>query len=514
MNAPLLIPLPGGLHTSGVVTWALRLANGLTQQGRRVGIITHRPADNYAPLAARPAPGVRLFCASHLPAFEPLAGDIAPISAFYADAAHAISDGGNTPVIIAPNLLGDCYAAAAALTLTMPRRVRLVGWCHLDSDYDRAVLQRYAPALSACVAVSAHIHSTLREPMSRLRVHSAHIPYGVPIPTSPHRPERAPGPLRLLYAGRLEEGVKRVSALAPLSDTLTSHNIPHHLTIIGDGPAAPRIARDAAARPHWSLLPPCPPHNLPAHYTAADLFVLPSRAEGLSIAMLEAMSHGCVPIVTHVRSGVADALTDNLTGITVPADDTPTHIGEAMARRIATLLHQRGISHLAHMGNLAAAHTRDRFSLDRHLSACAALLDTCAASPPRAWPASMPLAYTAPAHPTSPAGSVPFDAAQRMAAALEPLAGKRVILHGAGAHTLALAAVLARFSDRIIAITDDDPARHNTTLWGWPVFSPDHAPPADAVVVSSCIHQEEIAAAWLARRAPAVIRLYPHRSAA
>jgi glycosyltransferase involved in cell wall biosynthesis len=515
VNAPLLIALPGGLHTSGVVTWALRLSQGLAKQGRRVGIVTHRATGAYTPRKPAPLPGVRFFDASHLPTFEDLAGDLGPINAFYADAVNALSEGTDSPVVIAPNLLGDCYGAAAALTLTMPRRVRLLGWCHLDSNYDRAVLEHFAPALSACVAVSSHIHTTLHDSMARAGVPLAHIPYGVPVSSPrPPRGPRSPGPLRLLYAGRLEEGIKRISALTTLSDSLTHSSVPHELTIIGDGPAAESIARDAHSRPHWTLLPPCTPEDLPAHFSAADVFVLPSRAEGLSIAMLEAMSHACVPLVTRVRSGVTDAVEDGICAFTVDAHGSGHEIGKAMAARLAPFVNEQGIEALAHMGERAAARAQSHFALDAHINACARLIDTCAASAARPWPATRATAYTAPATAGTPGGSVPADAALRMTAALESLAGHRVIIHGAGAHTVALAAVLARFSDRIVGITDDDPSRNGTRLWGWPVCTPQSAPPADAVVISSLIHQEEIASAWAGRNGPRVIRLYPARQRA
>jgi glycosyltransferase involved in cell wall biosynthesis len=55
-------------------------------------------------------------------------------------------------------------------------------------------------------------------------------------------------------------------------------------------------------------------------YRAADVFVLPSVAEGLSVAMLEALAAGLAVIVTDV-GGAADVITSGEDGVIVPPDD-------------------------------------------------------------------------------------------------------------------------------------------------------------------------------------------------
>lgn len=64
----------------------------------------------------------------------------------------------------------------------------------------------------------------------------------------------------------------------------------------------------------------------------ADAFVLPSHNEGLSVAMLEAMAHGCAVVATPVGATL-DAITDGDTGLVVPVGD-PGRLAAALGRVI------------------------------------------------------------------------------------------------------------------------------------------------------------------------------------
>lgn len=72
--------------------------------------------------------------------------------------------------------------------------------------------------------------------------------------------------------------------------------------------------------------------NLREHLSAADIFVLPSRSEGFSNAIVEAMA-ASLPVVATNVGGNAEAVQDGVSGIIIPSEDV-----EALSAAIIRLL--------------------------------------------------------------------------------------------------------------------------------------------------------------------------------
>jgi glycogen synthase len=67
-------------------------------------------------------------------------------------------------------------------------------------------------------------------------------------------------------------------------------------------------------------------------YGHSDVFIITSEFEGFPVSVLEAMAHGCVPVVTDIRSGVPELVQDGVNGYRVPIGDIRT-----FAERLAAL---------------------------------------------------------------------------------------------------------------------------------------------------------------------------------
>lgn len=103
--------------------------------------------------------------------------------------------------------------------------------------------------------------------------------------------------------------------------------------VAGDGPerdALLRRAEDRSVADRFSLVPWT--SEIGPFLRSLDLFVLPSRYEGLPLALLEAMSTGAAVVAAEVGA-VGEAMVSGETGVLVPADDPP-----ALAEGIRRLL--------------------------------------------------------------------------------------------------------------------------------------------------------------------------------
>ncbi len=465
----MLIALPQGLNVSGVTMWGVRLANGLAERGRPVGLVLHREPSEQRTLDVAIDRRVRVFDARALAPFEDAPDLIAHIELY----GRAVDELGGT-VVVSPNLHEGCYETCAQLTTS--RDVRLLGWQHSDIAYDRHLLTRYAPVLASAVGVSDVIVNKLRGALGSVPIEN--IPYGVEMASACPRREPLLGrPIRLVYTGRIEHYQKRVMSLAGLSRELTRLAIAHDLRVLGDGPASDEFDDTIDGIPSISRVGAVGPAQVREALAWADAFVLPSRYEGLSVSMLEALASGCVPIVARVESGATQAIEPGINGLIadVGPDEDEAVVGRTMAEVIASLTNDTLASHSA----AAWTSARDRFSIERHVDRVCGLIDGAASTPHRTWLGGA-------------TGTVPPDGAARMESLLRSLAGRRVAIHGVGRHTLELEHVVRTFP--VVAFTDDDRQRQGASLWGVPIVPPERASETGAtdVVISSWLHESEI----------------------
>ncbi len=125
------------------------------------------------------------------------------------------------------------------------------------------------------------------------------------------------GKLVFLYTGRLEK-VKGIDILLEAWLRLPSYyKSISKLLIIGTG-SAENFLKEFLSNDNDSIVWFGPvTTNITQYYKLADVFVLPSRVEGFSNSMAEAMASGLPVIATNV-GGAADIIKDGENGILVP----------------------------------------------------------------------------------------------------------------------------------------------------------------------------------------------------
>lgn len=119
------------------------------------------------------------------------------------------------------------------------------------------------------------------------------------------------------------------------------------MTIVGDGPERGALEqRIRAAELPVTLRPTLPHDALLALFGQHDVFVLTSAFEGLPLALLEAMAHGCVPVVADVASGIPELIAAGANGFRVPVGDV-AGFAEAIASLAAVPEMRRTMSEAA-----------------------------------------------------------------------------------------------------------------------------------------------------------------------
>lgn len=131
---------------------------------------------------------------------------------------------------------------------------------------------------------------------------------------------------------------------------------PLTLALLGVAPEPELLALAAAAPQHRVRCIPFRPDVLP-FYRLFDAVVLPSRSEGLSQALLEAMALG-LPVVASRAGGNVDLVSDGVDGLLVPPREPA-----AFAAALARLLGDPALRH--RLGGAARRTARERFSLRR-----------------------------------------------------------------------------------------------------------------------------------------------------
>ena len=185
------------------------------------------------------------------------------------------------------------------------------------------------------------------------RAKVAVVPNSVPLPAQAQAASMQPQ--RILYLGRLE-AAKGVFELLAAGSLLAPRFPLLRLVFGGEGDSA--LLRRRAAElglaerielPGW-----LGQQERDAELARAEVFCLPSHAEGLPMAMLEAMAAGRAVVATAV-GGIPEALRDGDNGLLVPPRDE-----QALARKLAQLMGDSALR-----DRLAG---RARVTIERHYS--------------------------------------------------------------------------------------------------------------------------------------------------
>jgi glycosyltransferase involved in cell wall biosynthesis len=255
----------------------------------------------------------------------------------------------------------DWIELAAAAVYPVDRAVFSIVHGDFDFYYDLAV--RHDPDIDIYVTYTEAIRRRLIELLPHRESDIVLRRYGVLV-----RGARvpAPGPLRLLYAGRIDRR-KGVFDLPAIAAHLDAASVNVTWTVQGTGPDADALRREwPSPRVTWTGRRSM--EEVLAGYERHDVLVMPSRSEGLPVALLEAGAAGVVPVVSDLPSGIPEVVTNGVTGWRLPVGDT-----RAFADAIARLAADR--STLEAIGARVRALVAQDWNIERQASEYEALFE-------------------------------------------------------------------------------------------------------------------------------------------
>ncbi len=237
------------------------------------------------------------------------------------------------------NLLGGIAARHLGLpvvsTRRMDRRVR-------DSWKSRLI---YGRLVDATIAVSPAVVDCLRRgPVPPQRIHlipeavdPRRIAPSAPVATVRRSLGAADDEVVLLVLAALVHR-KGIDVLLEALARLCAAGLRPWLWIAGDGEERGRLTAQAGRLQLLDRVRFLGRRDDTADLLGAcDVFVLPSRHEGLGVAALEAMA-AARPVVCSAVGGLSFSVVDGRTGVLVPPDDPP-----ALAAALAPLVHDRSL---------------------------------------------------------------------------------------------------------------------------------------------------------------------------
>jgi glycosyltransferase involved in cell wall biosynthesis len=216
---------------------------------------------------------------------------------------------------------------------------------NFSPSMERQLDDEIALAETILVLSSYQARTFIEEGVARERL--ALTPLGVDLelfkpPTIRTEPDR----LQILFVGQLTQR----KGLSYLLDGFGRAGIPGSELILVGQPVGNALdlvrktpgARHVAHMPRWLL---------PAIYSAADIFVLPSLVEGFGLTALEAMACG-LPVIVSENTFARDVVTDGADGYIVPVRDSA-----AIVERLRQLAEYPTLRRK--MGDAAASRAKD-----------------------------------------------------------------------------------------------------------------------------------------------------------
>lgn len=215
------------------------------------------------------------------------------------------------------------FYAALIVKSHFPDQIKLVAVAHGDVIKTYEKFQFWSDQLDYIICISRKIYAKYLHRYGISANKLLYRPNPIAIPAQINREKTDNGTLRVGFAARLRKEQKRAHFLPELIQESLKKAGNVEFDIAGEGECLDLIqayvlGAHLESQVHiWGWIPP---DQMTEFWQKEDIYLNISDYEGMSLAMLEAMVCGAVPVVTDV-SGVRDLIEDGKNGFIVPVDN-------------------------------------------------------------------------------------------------------------------------------------------------------------------------------------------------
>jgi glycosyltransferase involved in cell wall biosynthesis len=189
--------------------------------------------------------------------------------------------------------------------------------CHDDGFLHLA--KKFHHIISVFIAHNIEVFQSLKKLLPHRLDNIFFIPHGVQVQ---HfiKPENYTNKLKIVYLAR-HHILKGIYDLPLINQILLKHNVEVDWLIMGDGNEREKFLNQTKNIKNFVCYIAKNNEDVIENLKECDVFILPSRKDGLPVALLEAMSVGCVPIVSKFSEGIKQVVTNDLGYVVNVADN-------------------------------------------------------------------------------------------------------------------------------------------------------------------------------------------------
>jgi glycosyltransferase involved in cell wall biosynthesis len=203
-------------------------------------------------------------------------------------------------------VMTNTYTELATLHIYPKKNKTILFVCH-DEGYLKTA-REFEFLIDVFIAHNEFFFSELTKLFPKRIRDIYYLPYGVKL-TGYKRISNTKDPLKIIFIARLQKE-KGVYDLPIIDLMLKAKGVRVEWTIIGDGPEKLELQKIVKERDNFLFDTPVNTDGVLKYASQNDIFVLPSRLDGLPVALLESMSVGLVPIISEFNPGINKVVTE------------------------------------------------------------------------------------------------------------------------------------------------------------------------------------------------------------